>query len=160
MSVSENPHHQSSSSSESRLRRSVRFNLDLNTICEKKGAEYSSNADAHWYTNEQVRFMRNSTLRNAVAYRQLVATLRKIQGRANQYAFLSGVLGENDVICIHGIENLVSSVSVRRNLVSTEQRRMNVHVFKFLRCVKLISRLFDLSALLPLNLCRFGLDSK
>mmetsp|Transcript_10360 Transcript_10360/g.15672 ORF Transcript_10360/g.15672 Transcript_10360/m.15672 type:complete len:136 (-) Transcript_10360:285-692(-) len=134
--MSENPHHQSSSSSssQSRLRRSVRFNLDQNTICEKKGAEYSSDADAHWHTNEQVRSMRNSTLLNAMAYRQLVATLRKIQGQANQYGFLSGLLGENDVICIHGIENLVSSVPVRRNLVSTKQRLMSVHVFKCL-CV-------------------------
>lgn len=119
--MSDNAHLHCSSSSAAQSRRSVRFNLDQNTVCEKNGAEYSSDADAHWYTNKKVRSMRNGTLRNAAAYRQLVSTLRNMKGRANQHDFLSGVLGKNNVICIHGIENLVSPESVRRNLVSKEQ---------------------------------------
>lgn len=120
--MSDNAHHHTYSSSTAQTWRSVRFDLNQNTICKKNGAEYSSDADAHWYTNKKVRSMSNSTRRNAAAYRQLVLTLRNIQGRANQHDFLSGVLGKNDVICIHGIENLVSSESVRKNLVSTEQK--------------------------------------
>ena len=134
--MSDNAHLHSSSTAQSR--RSVRFDLDQNTICNKNGAEYSSDADAHWYTDKKVRSMRNGTVRSVVAYRQLILILRNIQGRANQHDFLLEVLGRNGVICVHGIENLVSSESVHKTLVSTEQRLMSAHALDFLCCVKLM----------------------
>ena len=82
--------------------------------------------------------MRNGTVRSVVAYRQLILILRNIQGRANQHDFLLEVLGRNGVICVHGIENLVSSESVHKTLVSTEQRLMSAHALDFLCCVKLM----------------------
>jgi len=113
-----------------RSRRSVRFNLEQNTTCKKKkhghGAEYSQDADAYWYTNEKVQSMLMSTVRNAAAYRQLIVRLRSIHGRANQHRFVAGLLGEHGVICIQGIEHLVSSVSIRRNLVSTEHNHFTI----------------------------------
>eukprot|EP00984_Skeletonema_dohrnii_P033177 scaffold28849_cov78-Skeletonema_dohrnii-CCMP3373.AAC.1 len=112
--------------SSSRSRRSVRFNLEQNTTCKKHGAEYSQDADAYWYTNETVQSMLMSTVRNAAAYRQLIVRVRSIHGRANQHRFVAGLLGEHDVICIQGIEHLVSSVSIRRNLVSIEQNHFTI----------------------------------
>ncbi|KAK1740403.1 hypothetical protein QTG54_008498 [Skeletonema marinoi] len=107
-----------------RSRRSVRFNLEQNTTCKSKkhGAEYSQDAEAYWYTNEKVQSMLMSTVRNAAAYRQLIVRLRSIHGRANQHRFVAGLLGEHGVICIQGIEHLVSSVSIRRNLIRMRQQ--------------------------------------
>ena len=104
------PHHRSSSKG----RQSVRFNLDNNTIC-KYEAEYS--VDAYWYNDAEVRSMLVSTARNAAAYRQLIVALRSIREPADQRRFLVGIFQEQDV-CTQGIDNLVSSVSLRRRLVS------------------------------------------
>jgi len=97
-----------------RGRRSVRFNLDNITIC-KYEAKYS--VDAYWYNDAEVRSMLVSTARNAAAYRQLIVALRSIRERADQRRFLVGIFQEQDV-CTQGIEHLVSSVSLRRRLVS------------------------------------------
>ncbi len=110
MSINSHPHQRSSSQG----RRSVRFNLDNNTTC-KYEAEYSF--DAYWYNDAEVRSMLVSTARNAAAYRQLIVALRSIRERADQRRFLVGIFQEQDV-CTQGIEHLVSSVSLRRRLVS------------------------------------------
>ena len=102
---------------------SVTFNLDQNTIYDKGGAEYISEADAYWYTNDKVRSMGMHTARNIKMYRQWLTILRRIPERSDQRRFLSSVVGEDeDGACIHGIEDLVSKVSLRRKIVSIEQR--------------------------------------
>jgi hypothetical protein len=118
------PHHRSSSKG----RQSVRFNLDNNTIC-KYEAEYS--VDAYWYNDAEVRSMLVSTARNAAAYRQLIVALRSIRERADQRRVLVGIFQEQDV-CTQGIEHLVSSVSLRRRLVSTVTHSMSMHTLQFL----------------------------
>eukprot|EP00986_Skeletonema_menzelii_P007480 scaffold2947_cov167-Skeletonema_menzelii.AAC.5 len=115
-------------SRQSRSGRSVRFNLDQNTICDKGGAEYSLEADVYWYTNDQVRSMTIRTARNVETYRQWIAILRRMQDRTEQRRFLSAAVlgeGDEDEACIHGIENLVSKASLRRKIVrlKTQARR-------------------------------------
>lgn len=124
-------------SRQSRSGRSVRFNLDQNTICDKGGAEYSLEADVYWYTNDQVRSMTIRTARNVETYRQWIAILRRMQDRTEQRRFLSAAVlgeGDEDEACIHGIENLVSKASLRRKIVSTEQRYMNVQYVQRISC--------------------------
>ena len=85
---------------------SVTFDLDQNTICDKGGAEYTSEADAYWYTNDRVRSMGMHTARKIKMYRQLLTILRRMPERSDQRRFLSSVLGEDeDGACIHGIED-------------------------------------------------------
>jgi hypothetical protein len=96
---------------------SVTFDLDQNTICDKGGAEYTSEADAYWYTNDRVRSMGMHTARKIKMYRQLLTILRRMPERSDQRRFLSSVLGEDeDGACIHGIEDLLSKVSLRRKI--------------------------------------------
>ena len=92
-------------------------------MTSKGGAEYTSEADAYWYTNDKVRSMSIHTARKIKMYRQWLTILRRMPERSDQRRFLSSVLGEDeDGACIHGIEDLVSKVSLRRKIVSTEQR--------------------------------------
>ena len=109
------------SRSSSRMKRSVRFNLDLNITCKYQ----ASPPGACWYSNEQVRSFFISTVRTASAHRQLVAALRSMQRRDNQHTFLTEVLrlhGQQDILHIHGIEHLVASDSMRMYIVSAPIR--------------------------------------
>ena len=116
---------------------SVTFDLDQNTICDKGkgGAEYTSEADAYWYTNDKVRSMGMHTARKIKMYRRWLTILRRIPERSDQRRFLSSVLGEDeDGACIHGIEDLVSKVSLRRKIVSIEQRCSTSYLAQLFRC--------------------------
>ena len=133
-------------SSQSRSGRSVRFNLDQNSICDKGGAEYSLEADVYWYTNDKVRSMGMRTARKIDMYRQWIAVLRRLQERTDQRRFLSTVIGEDeDEACIHGIENLVSKVSLRRKIVSMNRDIWLCVTFNLFCVVKLTISLSALS---------------
>ena len=106
----------------SRSRRSVKFNLDKNSICKYDSA-YSSSKD--WYSSAQILSFYEGTARTAMACRKILMTLRKLQERSKQHDFLAGALRlqhqEDDVLCIHGIEHLVVSDSLRMCLVSASR---------------------------------------
>ena len=98
---------------------SVKFDLEKTTI-HRHEVELEYDASNIWYNRAETRSFQISTLRSILACRQLME-----EGRERD-------ISEHH--CVHGIEDLISSDSTRRSLVSSILIHLCV-VKKCSRCV-------------------------
>jgi hypothetical protein len=90
---------------------SVQFDLQM-TIIPQQNHEDEQEEDASlntWYTRREIRSFQIQTLRSAQELRELI-----------QAGGGDGVTGRGEDICAFGIELLSSSLTVRRNIVSSQ----------------------------------------